>query len=117
MEEKKTKPQTDAQAAPLKKSKDEFLDKLGRDSIVSAAKKLSISNILKCFVDLAIIDYSKSLELMPDCAEIYIARARAYSILQEFDKAWQDVHIAESLGLSAPAKLLEELKNASGREE
>ena len=116
MEEKKTK-QEEASSIKLKQSKDEFLDKLGKDSISIALGKLASNNFLKCLVDLAVINCNRVLEKKPDSADVYLTRARAYCILQEFDKAWDDVHKAKAMGIEVSTEFIEELKRVSGRQE
>jgi tetratricopeptide (TPR) repeat protein len=64
----------------------------------------------------AIADYSRMLELYPKRRDAYYNRAVAYYHLEEYDKAWEDVHQATgSLG-KFPRGFLENLRKASGRE-
>ena len=67
--------------------------------------------------DLAIADYSKAIEIDPLVAEPYRGRARAYYYKGEYDKAWKDVYEAQALGREVGSKLLEKLREASGRDE
>ena len=64
----------------------------------------------------AILDYSKAIEINPENAELYQARALVYFITKDYDKSWSDVRRAESLGLPARSKFLEALKEASRRD-
>ncbi|MFA5337587.1 MAG: ankyrin repeat domain-containing protein [Candidatus Omnitrophota bacterium] len=66
--------------------------------------------------DLAIADYTKALEIDPGNIEAYSNRALTYYRKGEYDKAWEDVHKAESLGVKIGSKFLEDLKKASGRD-
>jgi len=66
--------------------------------------------------DQAIADYNKGLGINPNNAYIVISRAVAYYYKKEYDKAWDDVYKAESLGLKVGPGLLKTLKDASGRE-
>ena len=100
----------------LKQSKEEFMDKLGKESISAALKKIASNNFLRSLVDLAIISCNKVLENDPDSVEVYLTRARAYCILQEFDKAWEDVYRVKAKGVEVPVELIEDLKRVSGRE-
>lgn len=67
--------------------------------------------------DLAVADYSKAIEIDPLVAEPYRGRARAYYYKGEYDKAWKDVYEAQALGREVGSKLLEKLREASGRDE
>ncbi len=68
----------------------------------------------------AISDYSKAIELRPNfpcVGNTYTRRAGAYYSLQEYDKAWNDVHKAESLGYQDILRgFIKDLKKASGRD-
>jgi tetratricopeptide (TPR) repeat protein len=67
--------------------------------------------------DMAIADYSKAIEIDPMVADAYTGRARAYTYKREYDKAWKDVYEAQALGRPVDSKLLERLREASGRDE
>jgi tetratricopeptide (TPR) repeat protein len=67
--------------------------------------------------DLAVADYSKAIEIDPMITDPYRGRARAYFYKGEYDKAWKDVHEAQALGHRVDSKLLEKLREASGRDE
>ncbi len=66
--------------------------------------------------DLAIADYSKAIEIDPTLTGPYRGRARAYTYKGEYDKAWKDVYEAQALGRPVDSKLLEKLREASGRD-
>ncbi|MHC4204571.1 MAG: tetratricopeptide repeat protein [Planctomycetota bacterium] len=66
--------------------------------------------------DLAIADYSKAIEIDPTIYDAYRGRARAYYYKGEYDKAWKDVYEAQALGHPVDSKLLEKLREASGRD-
>ena len=66
--------------------------------------------------DQAVSDYTKAIELNPDCVLFYEGRALAYYEKKEYDKAWDDVHKVEVLGGSVVVEVLDALKKASGRE-
>lgn len=66
--------------------------------------------------DQAIADYNKTIEITPGYARVYYARAMAYYHKGEYDKAWEDVYKAQSLGLHAFPTFIEELRKASGRQ-
>jgi tetratricopeptide (TPR) repeat protein len=67
--------------------------------------------------DLAIADYSKAIEIDPTIADAYRGRAHAYTYKGEYDKAWKDIYEAQALGHPVDSKLLEKLRQASGRDE
>jgi len=67
--------------------------------------------------DLAVADYSKAIEIDPMIADAYRGRAGAYYYKRENDKAWKDVYEAQALGHQIDSKLLEKLREASGRDE
>jgi tetratricopeptide (TPR) repeat protein len=67
--------------------------------------------------DLAVADYSKAIEIEPMVTDAYRGRAGAYYYKGEYDKAWKDVYEAQALGHQIDSKLLEKLREASGRDE
>ena len=67
--------------------------------------------------DLAIADCSRAIEIDPTLTDPYRLRARAYTCKGEYDKAWKDVYQAQVLGQPVDSKLLEKLREASGRNE
>jgi tetratricopeptide (TPR) repeat protein len=64
----------------------------------------------------AVSDWSKAIEISPKQAAIYQKRAAAYCQLQEYGKAWDDVHKIDELGSAVDPGFLEKLKKSSGRE-
>jgi tetratricopeptide (TPR) repeat protein len=64
----------------------------------------------------AIADYTRALEINPSHAIAYSARARAHFRKKEFDKAWEDVRQAQSLGHKVNPEFLQALRKASGRQ-
>ncbi|MCR4319133.1 MAG: tetratricopeptide repeat protein [Candidatus Brocadiaceae bacterium] len=66
--------------------------------------------------DRAIEDFSHAIEINPRYAEAYHIRAMAYYLKKEYDKAWEDVHKAQDLGLQVRYRLLKDLRQASGRD-
>jgi tetratricopeptide (TPR) repeat protein len=66
--------------------------------------------------DLAIADYTRALEIAPKYSNAYGNRIMAYTKKGEFDKAWEDMHRAETLGLTVNQKVVQGLRDASGRE-
>ncbi|MGD8382892.1 MAG: tetratricopeptide repeat protein, partial [Syntrophobacterales bacterium] len=67
--------------------------------------------------DLAIADCTKAIELNPKDAGAYNNRGFAYYSKGKYDKAWEDVHKAESLGYQVELEFLKDLRKASGRQE
>jgi tetratricopeptide (TPR) repeat protein len=66
--------------------------------------------------DQAIADYTKAIEIDPQrFAVAYAERALIYFIKKEYDKAWDDVHKAQSLGQEVRPQFLKTLREASGR--
>lgn len=62
--------------------------------------------------------YTRALEIDPkEPPFFYYGRAMARFHKSEYDKAWADVHKAESLGLTIDAEFLADLREASGRDE
>jgi tetratricopeptide (TPR) repeat protein len=66
--------------------------------------------------DQAIADFTKTLEIGPKSAGAYYNRAIAYYLKEEYDKSWKDIKQAQDLGHKIPSKFLENLRNASGRQ-
>lgn len=64
----------------------------------------------------AISDYAKSIELNPNNGEIYYYRAICYTFTKEYDKAWDDVHKAQSLEYAIFPGFIQDLQQASGRD-
>jgi hypothetical protein len=53
----------------------------------------------------------------PESAEAYYNRGVTYQREGQYDKAWEDVHEAHSLGFEVDLGLLKHLREASGRQE
>lgn len=66
--------------------------------------------------DEAILSFTRAIELDPDSAQTYMYRGEAYSAINNYNKAWADMHKAEELGAEVHPRILEDLKKASGRE-
>ena len=64
----------------------------------------------------AIADFTKAIEIDPELAMAYNNRGIAYFYIKEYEKAWDDVHKAQSLGHQVHPGFLNELREASGRE-
>ena len=67
--------------------------------------------------DRAISDFNKALEINPRYADAYNNRGHAYYNKQEYDKAWEDVQKTQDLDSQLHPKYLNDLREASGREE
>ncbi|MBF0571105.1 MAG: tetratricopeptide repeat protein [Candidatus Omnitrophica bacterium] len=65
----------------------------------------------------AMSDFTKAIEIKPSYAETYYDRGVFYYHLEEYDKAWVDVHKAQDLGGVINPQFIKALKQASGREE
>ncbi len=63
-----------------------------------------------------IVVFSEAIQKNPNYAGGYSNRGLAYFHKNDYDKSWQDVHKAESLGCKFSANFLESLKKVSGRE-
>ena len=66
--------------------------------------------------DQAISDFNKAIGINPRYAIAYNYRAVTYYYKGEDDKAWEDVHKAQSLGYRFPQEFLKALREASGRQ-
>lgn len=62
----------------------------------------------------AMSDFNKALELKPNDGQSYASRAEVYYKLKEYDKAWADVHKAQSLGYKVSSVLIGDLIWAPG---
>ncbi len=60
--------------------------------------------------------FSKAIEINPRLTAAYYDRAIAYYSKGEYEKVWEDVYKAQSLGYQVPKKFLKALRKASGRE-
>jgi Flp pilus assembly protein TadD len=61
-------------------------------------------------------DYDKAIELDPKLPDPYIGRAVSRFVAKDFDKSWEDVHMAESLGGEFWPAFMDGLKETSGRD-
>jgi len=68
-------------------------------------------------MDKIIATFSQTIKYNPDYAGAYYNRAMAYFYKNNYERCWQDVHKAESLGLKFSANFLESLRKSSGRQE
>ena len=59
--------------------------------------------------DQAILCFDKTIKIQPKFAPAYYQK-------KEYDKAWEDVHKAESMEFQVPPDFLKALRDASGRE-
>jgi tetratricopeptide (TPR) repeat protein len=66
--------------------------------------------------DQAISDFNKAIGINPRSAKAYNLRAVTYYYQGEDDKAWEDVHKAQSLGYQFAPEFLKALREASGRQ-
>ena len=66
--------------------------------------------------DQAIADISQALEIDPKFGLAYNARARVHFGKKQYDKAWEDVRQAQNLGEKINPKFLQDLRQASGRQ-
>ena len=66
--------------------------------------------------DQAISDFNKAIGINPRYAMAYNDRAITYYYQGEDDKAWEDVHKAQSLGYQFTPEFLKALREASGRQ-
>lgn len=60
----------------------------------------------------ALKDYNQSLELDPKQGKLYAKRATLHYLLQDYDKSWEDVQKAESMGESIYADFRKALEEA-----
>ena len=67
-------------------------------------------------LDSTISVFSEAIKNDPNYAGAYYNRSIAYFYKNEFDKSWQDVHKAMSLGCKFNPDFLELLRRASGKE-
>ena len=63
--------------------------------------------------DRAISEFDKVLEKNPRDARAYYERGLVYYNKGEYDKAWQDVHKAQSLGYQVPPEFLKLLSEVT----
>jgi len=84
-----------------------------RDNPVNYYNQGSI-HLKKKQYDRAIFYYTKAIETSPKFAAAYYNRAVAYYDKGEYEKAWRDVHEAESLGYVIHPIFLKNLREASG---
>jgi tetratricopeptide (TPR) repeat protein len=60
--------------------------------------------------------FKKALEANPRLAAAYFDRANAFYNKGEYDKVWDDINKARSLGYHVPKKFIKALRRVSGRE-
>jgi tetratricopeptide (TPR) repeat protein len=66
--------------------------------------------------DKAISDFSKVIEINPKLSVFYYLRGNVYLLKKEYDNTWSDYKKAQELGFKIPPKMLEKLREVSGRE-
>ena len=66
--------------------------------------------------DQAISDFTRAIDINPRLAKSYVGRGAVYYEKGQYDKAWDDVHKAQSLGFQVPSDFLNDLREASERE-
>jgi len=60
--------------------------------------------------------FTKAIEANPRLAAAYYDRANAFYNKGEYDKVWEDIDRARSMGYQVPKKFLKSLRKVSGRE-
>lgn len=60
--------------------------------------------------------FSKAMSIDPRYAPAYYNQEMVYFLLKQYDKAWQDVHQAQGLGIKDNPDLMKMLKSVSERE-
>lgn len=66
--------------------------------------------------DMAISHFTKAIEMHPKYSKAYVNRASVYFKKGKYEKAWEDVHKAQSLGYKVDTEFLKNLREASGKE-
>jgi hypothetical protein len=61
--------------------------------------------------------FNKAVEANPRLAAAYYDRANAYYDKGEYEKVWEDINRAQSLGYRVPKRFLKALRKVSGRAE
>jgi len=59
--------------------------------------------------------FNKAVEVNPRLAAAYYDRANAYYNKGEYEKVWEDINRAQSLGYRVPKRFLKSLRKVSGR--
>lgn len=59
--------------------------------------------------------FTKNIEANPRLAAAYFDRANAFYNKGEYDKVWEDIDRARSLGYQVPKKFIKVLRRVSGR--
>lgn len=62
-------------------------------------------------LELAIVDYTKAIEIEPDYADAYYHRSKTWLHLGEVEKAKADMKTASKIGINSGTALDETLKN------
>ena len=60
--------------------------------------------------------FTRAIETNPRLAAAYYDRANAFYNKGEYDKVWEDINRARSMGYHVPKKFLNSLRKVSGRE-
>jgi tetratricopeptide (TPR) repeat protein len=72
--------------------------------------------VVKGEYDQAISDYTRAIEIKPEYVRAYYNRGTTYYSKKEYGKSWEDIKKAQALGYTIPAKFLDDLRKASGRQ-
>ena len=97
----------------------EWKENLGisRTRETKEGKKINLSPfVVVGEYDRAIFDYGKAVEINPGYALADYNRANAYYQKGDYDRAWEDVHKAQSLGYPVSPGFLKTLRETTGRE-
>ena len=70
----------------------------------------------KGWLDRAIADFNKAIEINPKHADAHINRGTVYFYIKKYDNAWRDVNMAQALGYKISPVFLKMLREASGRD-
>jgi tetratricopeptide (TPR) repeat protein len=65
--------------------------------------------------DEAIAEFNKAIAANPEDARAYYCRSVAYFFKKDYDKSWEEVYKAKSLGYKIEPDFLNNLKKASGK--
>ena len=67
--------------------------------------------------DQAIFDMTRAIEINPKDGSAYLNRGIAYMVKKDYDNSWADIHRAIQAGGAVSPKVIEALKEASGRQD
>ena len=103
-------------ATTPKESKSTYQAAKRLQSVVEKNKTANLNYISPKELNNIISIFDEALKKNPNYAGVYYYRAIAYFYKKDYNKSWQDVYMAESLGCTFKGSFIHSLRRATGVE-